>query len=159
MAASLSINLTRMSLPLAHCGQVLRSLPVSACSICCQVLFFLGVSIVGLEIFDSHRSLVNYYDKMIQSYALDALDLLMQGQSPPKKQPKVDNWLREVTALPLAASPSLGLGEDLRLESQEVIGSGLLHEDTVLYLAVFPKASSGVKSGMARASRRDLFTG
>jgi hypothetical protein len=122
------------------------------------VLVEVNGKIMGLEIFDSFDSLVHYFDKLIQSYALDAVDLLMQGQSSPKRRPKVDNWLREVTALPLTKSPSLGLGEDLRLESQKVIGSGLLHEDTVLYLAVFPKAGAGVKSGMARASRRGQFT-
>jgi hypothetical protein len=114
--------------------------------------------IMGLEIFDSHDSLVHYFDKLIQSYALDALDLVMQGQSPPKRRPKVDNWLQEVTQSPLVTSPSLGLGEDLRLESQKVIGSGLMHADTVLYLAVFPKAGTRVKSNMARASRRGAFT-
>lgn len=114
--------------------------------------------IMGLEIFDSHASLFHYFDKLVQSYALDALDLLMQGQSPPKNRPKVDKWLREVTQLPLIKSPSLGLGEDLRLESPKVIGSGLIHEDTVLYLTVFPKNGAGVKSGMARASQRGSFT-
>ena len=115
--------------------------------------------IMGLEIFDSHASLVHYFDKLIQSYALDALDLLMQGQSPPKDRPRVDKWLREATQLPLIKSPSLGLGEDLRLESQKVIGSGLLYEGTVVYLSVFPKNGAEVKSGMARASQRGSFTG
>jgi hypothetical protein len=59
--------------------------------------------IMGLEIFDSHDSLGHYFDKLIQSYALDALDLSMQGQTPPKNRAKVDNWLREVTGLPLPA--------------------------------------------------------
>jgi hypothetical protein len=114
--------------------------------------------IMGLEIFNSHGSLAHYFDKLIQSYALDALDLLMQGQAPPKRRPRVDKWLQEVTELPLLKSPSLGLGEDLRLESQKLIGSGLMHEDTVLYLAVFPKNGGGVKSGMARASQRGSFS-
>ena len=121
--------------------------------------FEVNGKIMGLEIFDSHDSLVHYFDKLVQSYALDALDLLMQGQSPPKNRPKVDKWLREVTQLPLIKNPSLGLGEDLRLESQQVIGSGLLHEDTVVYLTVFPKNGAGVKSGMARASIRGSFAG
>jgi hypothetical protein len=114
--------------------------------------------IMGLEVFDSPDSLAHYFDKLIQSYALDALDLLIQGQSPKKSTPKVEKWLGEVAELPFLSSPSLGLGEDIRLESQKVIGSGLQHENTVLYLAVFPKAGGGVTSGMARASRRGAFT-
>lgn len=114
--------------------------------------------IIGLEVFDSPDSLVHYFDKLIQSYALDALDLLMQEQSPQKTTPKVEKWLGEIAESPFMATPSLGLGEDLRLESEKVIGSGLQHENTVLYLAVFPKAGGGVKSGMARVSRRGAFT-
>lgn len=113
--------------------------------------------IMGLEVFHSPDSLAHYFDKLIQSYALDALDLLIQGQSPEKSTPKVEKWLGEVAELPFLSSPSLGLGEDIRIESQKVIGSGLKHEKTVLYLAVFPKAGGGVKSGMARASRRGAF--
>ncbi len=114
--------------------------------------------IMGLEIFDCHEALVHYFDKLMQSYALDALDLLMQDIAPQKKLPKVDKWIQEVTQLPLVTSPSLGLGEDLRLESQKVIGSGIMHENALLYLAVFPKTGAGVKSGMARASRRGMFS-
>lgn len=40
-------------------------------------------------------------------------------------------------------SPSLGLGEDLRLESEKIIGSGLLHMETVLYLSVFTESRVG----------------
>jgi len=47
--------------------------------------------IMGLEIFDSHDFLVHYFDKLIQSYALDALDLSMQGQTPPKNSPRSTN--------------------------------------------------------------------
>ena len=42
--ASLPINWQRISLPWPHWGQVVRSKPVSACSISCQVLVSLGVS-------------------------------------------------------------------------------------------------------------------
>ncbi len=125
-----------------------------------QTGFLVEVSgkIMGLEIFDCPDSLGHYFDKLIKSYALDALDLLMQGQAPPKKRPSVEKWLQEVMTLPLMATISLGLGEDLRLESQTVIGSGLRHENVMVYLSVFPKTGAGVKSGMARASRRGLFT-
>jgi hypothetical protein len=49
------------------------------------------------------------------------------------------------------------MGEDLRIESDKVIGSGLMLERTVIYLSIFPRNCSGNKSGMARASRRGSF--
>jgi len=111
----------------------------------------------GMEAFDSQTSLAKYFDKMMQSYALDAIDLKKQGQSPRHRETKADSWVEEIRELPVILSPSLGLGEDLRLESEKVIGSGLTHEDTVLYLSVFSKAGSGIKVGMARPSRRGSF--
>jgi hypothetical protein len=77
----------------------------------------------------------------------------MQNRATPEIPSSGEKWLQEVTTLPLTASPSLGLGEDLRLENQKVIGSGLKYEDVLVYLAVFPKAGKGSKSGLVRASR------
>ncbi|MFZ5448909.1 MAG: ARPP-1 family domain-containing protein [Thermodesulfobacteriota bacterium] len=122
------------------------------------ILVKINGEIMGLEIFDSSASLGHYFDKLIQSYALDALDLLMEGQEPPNPWLAVMQWLQEVMQLPVVTSPSLGLGEDLRLNSQKVIGSGLMHETALVYLAVFPKPDKEINSGMARASRRGRFS-
>jgi hypothetical protein len=111
----------------------------------------------GMEAFDSQTSLAKYFDKMMQSYALDAIDLQKQGQSLRHPETRADAWVEEIRELPVIPSPSLGLGEDLRLETEKLIGSGLLYEDTVLYLSVFLKAGSGIKVGMARPSRRGSF--
>lgn len=111
----------------------------------------------GMEVFDSQTSLAKYFDKMMQSYALDAIDLEKQGPSPRHPETRADAWVKEIRELPVTPSPSLGLGEDLRLETEKVIGSGLVYEDTVIYLSVFLKAGSRIKVGMARPSRRGSF--
>jgi hypothetical protein len=58
-------------------------------------------------------------------------------------------------------TPSLGQGKDLRVSGEKVIGSGLVHEDTVLYFSVFSKADEGEsgkpRTWMTRASRRRRF--
>jgi hypothetical protein len=58
--------------------------------------------------------------------------------------------------LPLMVQPSLDLGQDLRIETDKIIGSGLLNEDKLLYLSVFVKGDEQERSGsrMVRASRR-----
>ncbi|MDI6853029.1 MAG: hypothetical protein QME75_05415 [Deltaproteobacteria bacterium] len=111
----------------------------------------------GMEAFGSQDSLANYFTKLIQSYALDAIDLHRQGQSSKHPEDGIEAWVEEIRELPVISSPSLSLGEDLRVESEKVIGSGLMHEGTVLYLSVFSKNGSKNKSGMARASRRGSF--
>jgi hypothetical protein len=111
----------------------------------------------GMEAFGSRDSLANYFTKLIQSYALDAIDLHRQGQSSKHPEDGIEAWVNEIRELPVVSGPSLSLGEDVRIESEKVIGSGLMHEGKVLYLSVFSKNGSGNKSGMVRAIRRGSF--
>jgi hypothetical protein len=120
-------------------------------------------SLAGLEIFDSADHLAKYFDKLIQSYALDALDLKRQTPRPSSQATKeqAESWVTEVKNAPVAANPSLGLGLDLRLEGKGFVGSGLLYDETLVYLSVFARAAENVQersgSRMARASRRGIF--
>jgi hypothetical protein len=124
-------------------------------------LVVLNGRVAGLEVFDSGSSLAKYFGKLIQSYALDALDAGLQGETGRLKQGQVEDWAREVGESPVTLTPSLGQGKDLRVSGDKVIGSGLLHEDTVLYFSVFPKVdereSGRPRTWMARASRRRRF--
>jgi hypothetical protein len=120
-------------------------------------------SLAGLELFDSADHLAKYFDKLIQSYALDALDLKRQTPRPSAQATKeqAESWVTEVKNTPVAAHPSLGLGLDFRLEGKGFVGSGLLHDETLVYLSVFARAAENVQdrsgSSMARASRRGIF--
>jgi hypothetical protein len=125
-------------------------------------LVFINNQMAGMEVLDSQDSLANYFDKMMQSYALDAIDLLSREETIPYDQAKAQIWVEEITELSFMKSPSLGLGEDFRLESSKVIGSGLMHEGKLLYLSGFAKAEADKRgkptSGMDRASRRGSFS-
>jgi hypothetical protein len=118
----------------------------------------------GMELFDSPDNLGKYFGKLIQSYALDAIDLKRQeqGQSPQVTKEKAESWMNEVKKAQVTMNPSLGLGEDLRIEGKGIIGSGLLHDETLLYLSVFAKTEDTEQgrpgSHMARASRRGSFS-
>lgn len=117
----------------------------------------------GLELFDTAEHLANYFDKVIQSYALDALDLQRQRPqpSPPPTAEQAASWLTEITNAPVTAHPSLGLGQDLRLEGRGFVGAGLLYGETLVYLSVFARPSDSrphrAGSRMARPSRRGRF--
>jgi hypothetical protein len=112
---------------------------------------------VGLEGFDSTASLRRYFAKLIQSYALDALE--GRQPEPPLDPPEAEirKWVEELWKLPVTSRPSLVLGEDLRLESPTVIGSGFRYEGMVLYLSAFSQASPNNRAPMARAGLRGSF--
>jgi hypothetical protein len=126
------------------------------------VLVTINGAVAGLEVFDSGGHLAKYYAKVIQSYALDAIDLQIQGE-PRSKGPDLEpgEWLAEIMESIVTQNPSLGLGTDLRITDGKVTGSGLLHEGGLLYLSVFDKGNGGEqanpRSGMTRASRRGSF--
>jgi hypothetical protein len=131
-----------------------------------QTGFLAAISgrMAGMELFDSADNLGKYYDKLIQSYALDAIDLKRQekGQPPEVTKEKAEGWTAEVKKAQVTLNPSLGLGKDLRVEGGGIIGSGLLLNETLLYLSVFAKSEGGEQgrsgSRMARASQRGIFT-
>jgi hypothetical protein len=117
--------------------------------------------VAGLEIFHSGKGLAKYFGRLIQSYALDALDAGLQGETGWPEPGYIEGWVTEVGESPVTLTPSLGQRKDLRVSGKNVIGSGLVHENTVLYFSVFPKVNGG-ESGkprmwMARASRRRRF--
>lgn len=120
-------------------------------------------SLAGMEIFDSADHLAKYFDKLIQSYALDAIDLKRQRprSSSQASKEQAESWVTEVKNAPVAANPSLGLGLDLRIEGKGFVGSGLLFDETLVYFSVFARAVEGERqnsgSRMARASRRGIF--
>ena len=120
------------------------------------ILVMINGQIIGLEIFDSPENLGKYFEKMIHSYALDAIDLAGQKRQADRNKLDPKAWLEEITEMPLMIQPSLDLGQDLRIESDKIIGSGLLNEDRLLYLSVFVKGDEQGKPGsrMVRASRR-----
>lgn len=118
----------------------------------------------GLELFDSAENLGKYFDKLIQSYALDAIDLMRQKQRKSSRSTGMEagNWVAKVKKAPVVTTPSLGLGKDLRVDGEGIIGSGLLHEESLVYLSVFARVEGNEQgmSGfrMARASQRGIFT-
>ncbi len=123
----------------------------------------LNGSPAGLELFDTADHLVKYFDKLIQSYALDAIDLKTQKarSSPQASKERAERWVAELKIAPVAVNPSLGLGKDLRIEGKGFVGSGLLHDETLVYLSIFARAEEGRQersgSRVARASRRVIF--
>jgi hypothetical protein len=131
-----------------------------------QTGFLAAISgrMAGMELFDSADNLGKYFDKLIQSYALDAIDLKRQEQrqSPQTTKEKAEGWMAEVKKAQVTLNPSIGLGEDLRIEGGGIIGSGLLLNETMLYLSIFAKSEGGEQgrssSRMARASKRGIFS-
>lgn len=98
---------------------------------------FINGRFICLDVFDSPASLGKLYKKMVQSYALDALELAGE-----EKKEISDGTVRAILDRAVKAKvstyPSIGLGEDLRLTGEGLKGSCLVVDGRVIHMALFP---------------------
>jgi hypothetical protein len=125
----------------------------------CQVgaAFALNGKWVGLEIFGYQQTFIKFFPKLVQSYALDALDWLEDAGKAQVSSESVRRFLEWVQKAPGESHPSLGLGENVRFENNSVSGASLVHEGRVLHLSAFShngQKSDGNRVPFQRFSQR-----
>ncbi len=93
------------------------------------------------------------WPKLRAGYLLDAIERL-DGRATSGE--RVAAFVDEVGAVSTTRGPSAGLGEDLRLRSSHVVGSGLELDGEVIQLSAFTSADGGARAfgRIARPSRR-----
>lgn len=106
-------------------------------------LFAIGSEIVGLDLFDRRSTLVAVLPKLVRSYAIDAMDSA-RGDGKGVSEGDAEAFLASLGEAEVQSYDAIGLGTDLRLESTEVIGGGLVVEDHLLHLAAFAVESESV---------------
>jgi hypothetical protein len=102
-------------------------------------VFYIDGRPVGIEVADSPRAFDTIFRKIVRSYCLNAL-----GEKPPFAVPTkeaVHAFIAAVTGLDQMVSPSVGLGEDVRLDGPSACGSALIADDHVVHLSAFSKAA------------------
>jgi hypothetical protein len=100
--------------------------------------FSINGGIVGMESFGHWQTFSKFFKKLMQSYALGALDWLEEGKEE-KEVPAADvrRFREGVQNAPQKTYPSLGLGENIRLQGPFVSGAALLNDRFVLHLSAF----------------------
>ena len=102
-------------------------------------IFMINGEIAGLDSFGKPETFSKVFKKLVESYALDALDWY-----DPKKEFKVlkgdaTQFITACRAATVEAQPSVGLGTDCRMESKKITGFALAHDEKVLHLSVFAR--------------------
>jgi hypothetical protein len=121
-------------------------------------LFALDGRPVGLELFDATGTLASTLGRLVESYALDAIE------SPRKASPVPDGasaeaFLARAVAARAEVAKAVGEGEDVRLEAPGLVGEALVVDGRVVHLSVLEMASEGGRAEPAsqrarRVSRR-----
>lgn len=98
-------------------------------------VFAVDGKVVGAELFDSAATFARLMEKLVRSYALDAIE----GQARDAKAPVeevVRKFLEDMKAAAVERFPAVGEGEQLRLESDTLAGAALFADEHIVHVCV-----------------------
>jgi len=117
---------------------------------------FLNGEIVGFDLISSDRAYRVLHDKLVKSYAMEAL--LEKPEHVPAPDPaNTRAFLEETKACTEKKYESVGKGWDYRFEGKSIVGSGLAVDKKVIHLAFFRIRESEKADGTAGLKRRKGF--
>jgi len=105
-------------------------------------VFAVNGHVQGVEYFDSPRPFKLQLDKLVGSYAVEAV-LRKKGISKETTEAVAGGFLAQVAAAKGEAYTGLGEGEDVRLSADELSGGALVAEERVVHLAAFNRDPEG----------------
>ena len=121
-------------------------------------VFLINGNVVGLDSFAKPETLTKVFKKLVESYALDAVDWFEKEKTPKVQESQAAEFLKACLDATVESRPSVALGTDCRLDSPLVNGFALVLDEKVLHLSVFAQddenGSAGSGSGMRRFSSR-----
>jgi len=92
--------------------------------------------IAGADLFDQPATLTKLWAKLIKSYAVDALENPRDEANPVSPDVVVD-WLKSTTSAKQESFDSPGIGEDVRIQGNGLIGSTLVVEGHPVHAELF----------------------
>ena len=120
-------------------------------------LFAINDEVVGVDLFDSPSTLEHLLPKLVRSYALDAIDAGNSGATPSKAD--AEQLIEDAAHATAERFPSVGEGDDLRLQGEHLSGGALLADDRIVHLCVFrlqDEANTRSGNGGGRLARASL---
>jgi hypothetical protein len=112
----------------------------------------LGRDTLTLDYVSQPHAFQLLYPKLLDGYLLDAVECV-DGQAADRAA--LESFIERIEAAPRSRRRTVGLGDDVRLRAERVVGSGLEVDDELVQLSAFSSDDSGeVQTRVARPSRR-----
>ena len=105
---------------------------------CSGIIAAINGRIIAMDAFDSSSTMKSLWNRLIKSYTLDAIED-GDGKTTPLKKTAIRSFLESIAAQEGKRYQSVGIGYDLRINSEELAGSALLVDDAVVHITVFRK--------------------
>lgn len=103
------------------------------------------------DLFDRPETLKHYWSRLVRSYALESID------ARPDAEPRLDSamrLLRRPSKATCSPFPSPGLGIDVRVSGNGVVGAALLHEGTAVHAALFRRRQANRRTQVRTPGER-----
>ncbi len=119
-------------------------------------IFAIDGQVLGLECFGCCGTFKRFFDKLVKSYALDALDQPKVPKTDSVPPEKARRFIKSAMKSEGEDHPSLGLGTNMTFESRSLSGAALVEGDRLLHLSAFKKdqGETSQKVGYRRYSQR-----
>jgi hypothetical protein len=121
-------------------------------------VFMINGKVVGVDAFGKPETFSKTFKKLVESYAMDAIDWLEEGKGDKSSKSEVTRFTEGILKCQVEVHPSVGLGKDCRMESSHLTGFALALDGQILHMCIFAR-TEGQKEGhansrMVRYSRR-----
>jgi len=95
-----------------------------------------GKDILGLEYSSDSDLFRRLAPRLLQGYALDALERRSVGTPPAPRE--LDRFIDRISTLEPSRYPGVSLGQDWRFEDRRLVGRALVTDDVILQASFFP---------------------
>jgi len=100
-------------------------------------VFLINGKVMGLDSFGNPGTFSKTFKKLVESYALDAIDWFDPAKEEKALKSEVTKLIKEFQITQMEIHPSVGLGTDCRMESKKITGFALALDDQILHLCIF----------------------
>jgi hypothetical protein len=105
--------------------------------------FLIGGRLAGIELFGSTEVFAKLLPKLMRSYGLDAVDRDGRVERPVNgSNPDPKALLNELLKGQAERHKAVGMGEDIRLEAEKMIGAALFNGADLVHLSAFERADA-----------------
>lgn len=116
------------------------------------VMVYINNRFTCLDLFDKAETLSKLWFRLLKSYAVEALSTETRKKKSPAPAPAT--VIEAVDKGEYLKYPSVGLGQDIRLKGQDIVGAGLVIEQQIVHLSVFSAAPAVRESNIYSPHRR-----
>ncbi|NQU12701.1 MAG: hypothetical protein HQ561_01075 [Desulfobacteraceae bacterium] len=102
-------------------------------------IFMINGQVAGLDAFGKPGTFSKVFKKLLESYALDAIDWYDPDKEHKALRSEVTRFQKSALSADTEGRQSVGLGTDFRLDSKKVTGFALALEDQLLHVSIFTR--------------------